>query len=95
MIVQIYLISWHHVLCFISRLDIQNSDLDRLKKGDRHCLLGLCVKETRRYDMVLPEERIQVAELVALIAINGLALYQSLRKSKLIGRLRGPRSQRI
>lgn len=83
------------MLCFISRLDIQSSDLDRLKKGDRHCLLGLCVKETRRYDMVLPEERIQVAELVALIAINRLALYQSLQKSKLIGRLRGPRPQGI
>lgn len=89
----VYLISWHHVRCYISRLDIKTSDLERLKRGDRHCLLGLCVKETRQFDMVDPEERIRVAKFVALIAINGLAVYESLKKSKLIGRLRGPRPQ--
>lgn len=77
--------------CFVSRLDIKGSDLEQLKKGDRHCLLGLCIKETHKYDMVNPEERIRVARFVALIAIDGLAIYESLNKSKLIGRLRGPR----
>ena len=90
---QVYLISWHHVCCYISRLDVRDSDLERLKQGNRHCLQGLCVKESRHFDMRNPDERIKVANFVALIAINGLAVYQSLNKSKLIGRLRGPRTQ--
>ena len=79
--------------CYISRLDIESSDLGRLEQGDRHCLLGLCVKETRPFDMVDPEKRIQIAKFVAMIAIDGLAVYESLKKSKLIGRLRGPKLQ--
>ena len=93
MIVQVYLISWHHVHCYISRLDFGKTDFDRLKQGNKHCLQGLCVKETIPFDMVDPKQRIQVARFVARIAIDGLAVYQRLNKSKLIGRLRGPRPQ--
>lgn len=77
MIIQVYLISWHHVHCYISRLDVPAERLTKLETGDRHCLQGLCVKRSVHFDMTDPEHRLQVTEAISKIAIGGLSVYSS------------------
>ena len=89
MIMQVYLISWHHVHCYISRLDIPADRLIRLKEGNRHCLEGLRVKRTRLFDMTLSHDRIQIAEAIARITIDGLKVYSPFSKNKVVQRLQG------
>ena len=86
---QTFLVSWHHVHCYISRLDIPADRLRMLEIGDRHCLRGLCVKRTNLFDMTVPEERIEIVKAIARIAIHGLRPYATYSKKHVLQRLQG------
>ena len=90
---QSYLISWHFLECYITRMEVSEQYLSVLTTNSSK--LGVCagpdVRRSRVYDMKDPDQRIQFAKMAARIAIELLYQYPTHRGhgTGLIRRLRG------
>lgn len=72
---QEYLVSWHHLNCYISRLNISDVFLDQLIQGDEALKSHPCVKRSRIFHLKDVEDRLEFAMVVAQLAVERLTMF--------------------
>lgn len=86
---QAFLISWHHLECYISRLDVSKEYLDKLNNNTTRLQEGPhpLVKRSRSFDLTKSDHRVQFAMLAAHLLIHQMTIYK--RHKGLVKRLLG------
>ena len=84
---QAYLVSWHHLEYYVSRLDVSKEYLDKLDKDTRRLQEGPrpLIKRSRRFDLTNTDHRVQFGLLVAHLLIHQMTMYG--RQKELVKRL--------
>jgi hypothetical protein len=72
-----FLLSWHHLQAYTSRLDVSDDYLDSLAFDSKHLKGRLSVKRTRVFNLKEPSERIQFASNTVEIILYLLGRFRS------------------
>ena len=93
--VQSYLISWHGLMAYVSRLDTTHEYLEQLKQGSNRLqeMKPPRVRRSRLLNLTKTQDRIELATLAARIAVEQLSRYTRNWNSGLIPRLKARHDQ--
>ena len=76
---QIFLLSWHHLQAYISKLDVSDTYLTSLAFESKDLDAHLSIKRTRRFSLKEPSERIQFASHTVEVFLYQLSCFKHCR----------------
>ena len=87
---QSYLISWHGLMAYVSRLDTTQEYLEQLNRGSSRLqeMAPPRIRRSRILNLTKTQDRLDLAMIAARVAIEQLSQYSRNRESGLIERLR-------
>ena len=93
---QSYLISWHGLMAYVSRLDTTHEYLEQLNQKSNlvQKMEPPRIKRSRLLNLTKTQDRIDLATIAARIAIEQLSQYNRNRVSGLVARLMVGQEQR-
>ena len=85
---QSWLISWHHLECYFSKLEVTRDYLAQLSDtSGLHSQKSPLLRRSRRYNLRIPADRVEVGLMYARIILELMGEYHSIQKLGVIEQL--------